>query len=439
MNLNGKIIKKIFLITAVGLSVGMTFSGYLGNRSFAAEPIKIGASLALTGKYSWTGERYKEGLKVWETLVNERGYSSGLKKWGHTEPGLIDGRPVKVIIYDDKSDPATGVKLYHKLITDDKVDLCFGPYSSAVTKAISTVVERAKIPTVTAGASDPGIWKGMNLKWVVQSIQPVAEYFPGVAEIGAKHGAKTAAIVYEDTAFPISLAKAFRSQCEALGIKVVLFEPYPKGITDWTPILAKAVALKPDIIGIGGYEPDSIGLTKAAEALKAKAGLFVWTVGGGAPSFVEAVGDACHAVTCESLWEGILDTPGNKDYVKATYEIIGTPPDKHEYHTTFGFLAGQIMEIAVKKAGTIDRKAVRDMLHKMEVETVYGPYKVEPLESKDSGFQIASKGLLIQWQPKKPGVKYPYGQVIVGDWVKEVIWPEKLKTADPIYPHPGWN
>ena len=440
MSLPGKMIRTL-LIIGVGLALGMTVDGCLSARaSFAAEPIKIGASLSLTGKYAWTGERQYEGFRVWEKLINEKGYTPGLKKYGHTEPGLIDGRPVKIVVYDDKSDPATAVKLYQKLLTVDKVDLCFGPYSSAVTKAMSPVVERAQMPTVTSGASDPGIWKERNLKWVVQGIQPTAEYFPGAAEIAAKHGAKTAAIIFEDTAFPIALAKSFQAQCEAQGIKVVLFEPYPKGITDWTPPLSKAWALKPDVIGIGGYEPDSIGLTKAAQAIKASAKIFCWTVGTGAPSYVESVGAACYAMTGESLWEGILDTPGNKEFVKAVHDIIGTPPDKLEYHTTFGMLPGQLLEIAVKKVGNVkNKKAIRDTLFSMEVDTVYGPYKVEPLSSKDSGFQIASKGLLIQWQRKKPGAKPAYGQVVVGEWVKEVIWPEKLKTADAIYPFPGWE
>ena len=434
--------KKGKLVLVLGLAVVLVAAFVLPGCAppkEEVEPIKIGCSLALTGKYSWTGERYKEGLLVWQTQVNERGYSSGLEWCGHTEPGLIDGRPVEVIIYDDKSDPATGVKLYHKLITEDKVDLCFGPYSSAIAKAISTVVERYEMPTASCGASDPGIWGGNNLQWMVQGMQPTDEYFPGVADIAAKMGAKTAAIIHEDTAFPISLMNSFRWQLEAKGIEVVLCEAYPKGITDWTPILTKAMAAKPDVVGIGGYEPDSIGLTKAAQALKADAGIFVWTVGAGAPTYVEAVGDACYAMCCESLWEGILDTPGNEEYLEDTHRIAGLPPEKHEYHTTFGYLAGQLMEIAVKEVGAIDKEAIRDTLFEMEVETVYGPYKVLPLDSPDSGFQTASKGLLIQWQPKKAGVEYPPGQVIVGDWVKEVIYPYELATAEPIWPHPGWD
>jgi branched-chain amino acid transport system substrate-binding protein len=433
--------RRSFIKTTVGAAAALSVGGSLIPKTVRAQkPIKIGFSLSLTGKYAWTGNRQQEGLEVWRKLINEKGFTPGLEQYGHTEPGLVEGRPVEFVVYDDKSDPATAVKLYQKLITSDRVDLCFGPYSSAVTKAISPIVERAQIPTITSGASDPGIWMGKGLKWVVQSIQPTDEYLPGAAEIAAKGGDKTAAIIFEDTAFPIALANSFKKQLEGHGMEIVLFEGYPKGITDWTPPLRKAWSMKPDVIGIGGYEPDAIGLTKAAEALQVSPHLFCWTVGTGAPSYVESVGKACRAMTGESLWEGILDTPGNKEFVKAVQEIIGTPPDKLEYHTTFGMVAGQLLEIAVKKVGGIkDKEAIRDNLFSMAVDTVYGPYKVKPLDSPDSGLQVASKGLLIQWQKRKAGVELPYGQVAVGDWVKEVIWPEALKTAEPLYPFPGWD
>ena len=190
------------------------------DRCHAAEPIKIGASLSLTGKYAWTGNRMYEGYTCWEKLINEKGYSPGLKQYGHSEPGLINGRPVKFIIYDDKSNPATGVKLYQKLLTSDRVDLVMGPYSSAVTKAISPVIERAQMPAVTCGGSDPGIWRDRNLQWVVQGLQTTDEYTPGLAEIGAEKGAKTAAIIFEDSSFPIALANSTKKHLEKKGIKI---------------------------------------------------------------------------------------------------------------------------------------------------------------------------------------------------------------------------
>jgi len=293
---------------------------------------------------------------------------------------------------------------------------------------------------VTNAASDPGIWKGRNLQWVVQGLQPVSEYFPGAAEIAARHQAKTAVIIYEDTAFPTALARSFRDQLEDRGIKILLFEAYPKGITDWTPSLRKAWRLKPDIIGIGGYEPDAIGLTKAAKAIKATPKLFIWTVATQSPHYVKAVGEACNAMTGESLWEPSLTTPGNKEYVKAFERIIGVPANRQVYQQAFGCMGGQLLEIAVKSVGSLyNLKAIRDKLFSMEVETIFGPYKVMPLDSKDSGLQIGLKGVLIQWQKKKPNTTVSPEKTVVGDYVKEVIWPTKYKSADPIYPFPGWK
>ena len=440
MKLERKMTRRKFLKGAVGTAAVVTLGGRLEvGRSYAKDPIKVGASLSLTGKYAWTGERMHEGYRVWERLVNEKGCSPGLEKYGHASPGLIDGRPIKLIIYDDKSDPATGVKLYQKLITSDKVDLVMGPYSSAVTKAISPIVERAEMPTVTSGASDPGIWKGMKLKWVVQGMPTTDEYSPGVAEIGAKYGAKTAAVIFEDTSFPIALAISTRGHLERKGIKVVLFEPYPKGITDWTPPLRKAWALKPDIIGIGAYEPDAIGLTKAAQAIKATPKFFYWTVATYSPHYVESVGDACLAMTGEVVWDPSLNTPGNKEFVKGFEKIIGTPVGQQAEHAAMGFFGCQLLEIAVKRVGSLNRKAIRDMLFKMEAETVAGPYKVEPLESDDSGLQVAFKCFLIQWHKKKAGTAAPPDKAVIGNYIREIIFPERFKTADAIYPFPGWD
>ena len=408
------------------------------DRCDAADPIKIGASLSLTGKYAWTGKRMYEGYTAWATLINEKGYSPGLKQYGHSEPGLINGRPVKLIIYDDKSNPATGVKLYQKLLTSDRVDLVMGPYSSAVTKAISPVIERAQMPAVTCGGSDPGIWTGRSLKWVVQGLQTTDEYTPGLAEIGAAKGAKTAAIIFEDSSFPIALANSTKKHLEKKGIKIVLFEGYPKGISDWTPILRKAWALKPDIIGIGGYEPDAIGLTKAAQAIKASPKLMYWTVGAYSPHYAESVGSACNGITSEVLWDPSANTNGNKEFTKEFERIIGVPPAKQLQHAAMGFFGCQLMEIAVKKAGSLDKKTIRDNLFSMEVETILGPYKVEPLGSKNAGLQMAAKAFLVQWQKIPDGAQKPSGKAVVGNYVREIIWPSKFKSADPVYPFPGW-
>ncbi|RJQ41034.1 MAG: hypothetical protein C4550_02560 [Nitrospiraceae bacterium] len=93
--------------------------------AFAAEPIKIGVSLGLTGKYSEMSNMQMKGFRLWEKEVNERG-------------GILD-RKVEVLIRDDRSDPQTAKSIYEQLILKDKVDFVFGPYSSGITEAILPV------------------------------------------------------------------------------------------------------------------------------------------------------------------------------------------------------------------------------------------------------------------------------------------------------------
>ena len=412
-----------------------SYKAYAGK---AIKPIKIGVSLSLTGKYAWTGNRLYEGMKTWAEVINEQGYTAPLQKLGHSEPGLIDGRPVEYVVYDDKSDPGTAVKLYSRLLTVDKVDLCAGPFSSAISKAVTPILERYKMPSVHNAASDPSIWVGRKLQWAVQAQPSTEVYYPGVAEIAIKYGAKTAALIFEDTSFPTGLAISFRKQLEKAGVKIVLYEAYPKGISDWTPILSKAWALKPDIIGIGGYEPDAIGLTKAAQNIKASPKIMLWTVAAQSPDYAKAVGSACNGIVGESLWEPTLNTPGNKEFLKAFEKFIGTPQNQIVYQQAMGYNAGQLLEIAVKKVGKLDLAAIRDVLFSLDIDTMYNHYKVQPLGHEDSGLQIGSSALLVQWQKIKPGIKPDPTKTVVGDYVKEVVWPFKIKTAEIQYPFPKW-
>lgn len=428
--------RKIYVAAVVLVSsICLALPGILS----AADPIKIGASLSLTGKYAWTGNRMLEGYKVWETLINEKGCSPGLEGYGCKGPGLINGRPVKLIIYDDQSNPATGVKLYQKLITDDKVDLLMGPYSSAIAKSVTPVIERAQMPMVSSGGSDDSIWKGQKLQWHAQGLVPTSKYTPGLAAIAEAKGCKTAAIVFEDTAFPIALAQAAKSELENKGIKIVLYEGYPKGLSDWTPVMRKAWALKPDIIGIGAYEPDAIGLTKAAQSIKATPKILYWTVGAYSKHFAESVGNAGLGVITDVLWDQSANTPGNKQYVKEFERIIGTPIPEQAQHSAMGFSGLQVLEAAVKMVGSLDQKAIRDKLFSEEIPTVRGTYKVAPLSSEDSGFQVLQIGFLVQWQGKDPKAAVNPYRLEIGDLAREIIWPFEAKSAEVLYPLPSWE
>src|SRR5689334_18761091 len=102
-----------------------------GSLPVAAQgPIRIGASLSLTGTYAQPGRYQHEGYQLCEKDLNAKG-------------GLL-GRKVQFVLYDDQSMPATAVRLYEKLITEDKVDAIMGPYSSAISEAAVNVSEKYK-------------------------------------------------------------------------------------------------------------------------------------------------------------------------------------------------------------------------------------------------------------------------------------------------------
>ena len=102
--------------------------------------ILIGGTISETGRYASDVKPWPKLMNTWAEMINERG---GL--WVKSEKRRI---PVKFILYDDKSDQATSIKFYERLVTVDKVDLLIGPYTSPLTFAATTVAEKYKIPMV---------------------------------------------------------------------------------------------------------------------------------------------------------------------------------------------------------------------------------------------------------------------------------------------------
>ncbi|MBI3325161.1 MAG: ABC transporter substrate-binding protein, partial [Nitrospinae bacterium] len=116
----------------LGGAVALLVLAALVGTAAAQSPIRIGASLSLTGTYAALGQNQHRGYQLCAKHVNEQG-------------GVL-GRKLEFVLYDDQSQPATGVRLYEKLITQDKVDVIMGPYSSAITEAVANVNEKYRMP-----------------------------------------------------------------------------------------------------------------------------------------------------------------------------------------------------------------------------------------------------------------------------------------------------
>src|SRR5436190_11934362 len=154
----------------------------------AQGPIRIGASMSLTGTYAKLGKNQHEGYKLCERDLNAKG-------------GVL-GRKVEIVVYDDQSMPATAVRLYEKLITEDKVDGVMGPYSSPVTEAVANVTEKYKKVMVSPLAATTSIFKKTpRRQYIFMVISPAEAYLEGLVDMAAKRGLKTVAVINEDTLF----------------------------------------------------------------------------------------------------------------------------------------------------------------------------------------------------------------------------------------------
>jgi branched-chain amino acid transport system substrate-binding protein len=366
----------------------------------AQAPIKIGASMSLTGTYAKPGTYQKEGYDVCAEEVNAKG-------------GLL-GRKIEFVLYDDQSTPATGVKLYEKLITEDKVDAVMGPYSSPITEAVANVTEKYKKVMVSPLAATTSIFK-KGRKYIFMVISPAEVYLEGLVDVAARRGLKTVAIINEDTLFAKASGTGTAELAKKKGLQVLLHEAYPKGNTDFSALLVKIKALNPDVIAGGTYFDDAVAITRQMKELNVNPKMYGLTVGGDLPEFYDLLKQNAEYVYGATQWDDSLPYPGQKEFLAAYRKKF-----KHEpsYHAAAGYGGCLIYAEAVKRAGTLDADKVRDELLKLKTRTAFGDYAVDA-----DGFQIAHKMVMLQWQDGK----------------RVIVWPDELSNAKARFPTPPWG
>lgn len=367
----------------------------------AQAPLKIGASLSMTGTYAALGQNQQRGYQLCAKHVNEKG-------------GVL-GRKIEFVLYDDRSEPATGVRLYERLITQDKVDAILGPYSSAISEAVANVNEKYKMPMVAPMASTTSIFKkGRKFIFMVQS--PAEVYLEGLIDAAVKRGLKTVALIYEDTLFPKASVEGTVELAKQKGMQVVFVEAYPKGNTDFSALLTKVRAANPDVLGAATYFDDAVAITRQMNELNVNPKMYGVTVGGDLPRFYELLGKNAEFVYGATQWEPELPYPGSKEFT-ASYQKEFPGADL-SYHSAGGYAGCQVLVDAIKQAGSLDGEKIRDSILKMNYNNIYGGFRVD-----QDGFQVSHKMVMFQWQDGK----------------KVIVWPDELAAGKVRFPTPPWN
>jgi branched-chain amino acid transport system substrate-binding protein len=402
--------------------VALSFAAFLSVApAYAADPMKVGVSLALTGGVAANGKQILMALEFWRDDVNAKG-------------GLL-GRPVELVYYDDQSNPSNVPALYTKLITVDKVDLLLGPYATNMVAPAMPVIMQNNKTTISFLAI--GINRHFNYPRYF-SMVPVGPKGPGAFsdgffELAAAQSPKpqTVAIVSADAEFAKTAADAARDNAKTAGFTVVYDRSYPPPTTDFLPVMRAVQAANADIVYVAAYPPDTVGIVRAANEINLVPKMF-----GGAmigmlvtPIKVQLGPLANGLVIGESFVRAPpFEFPGVADLFKryqAKAAGQGVDPLGHGF-VPFGYAAGQVLAKAVEETKSTDNDKLAAYIHGNTFKTVVGDVAF----GKD-GEWAKSRQLFTQFQNVTPN---DLEQFRAGS--KQVIlWPSEYKTGNMIYPY----
>jgi branched-chain amino acid transport system substrate-binding protein len=217
------------------------------------EPVKIGYSMALTGGLSPNGKSALLAQKIWEEDTNAKG-------------GLL-GRPVKLIYYDDQTNPATVPGIYTKLLDVDKVDLIIGGYGThMLAPAMPIAMQRKRVFIGLLGTAVNSTFNYPNYFGMIPTgLDPKRSYTKVFLDLAIRQNPKpqTVAIVAADAEFGLYASEGARENAKAAGLSVVYDRQYPSATTDLVPVVRAIAETKPDLVIVCSYPPDSVGMVRA--------------------------------------------------------------------------------------------------------------------------------------------------------------------------------
>lgn len=393
----------------------------LSGAAAAAEPIKIGFSMALTGGLAGAGKAALIAMEIWREDVNKKG-------------GLL-GRQVEFVYYDDATQPAKVPPIYTKLLNVDKVDLVVSSYGTNEIVPAMPIVMRNKMvfPSLFGLAANEEFKYNRYFQIMPAGPDPKVDWSRGFFELAAQQNPKpkTVAIVAADAEFPINAAAGARKNAQAKGLKIVYDKTYPPATTDYTPIVRAIQATNADIVYVASYPPDSVGMVKAANEVGLKAKMF----GGGMVGLQFAaiqknLGPLLNGVINYDFWvpEPSLDFPGVKEFLARYQEAAkgkGVDPLGH-YLPPFAYAYMQILGNAVESTKSLDQGKIADYFRKNTHDTVVGKVKFGK-----NGEWATSRVLMVQFRD----VQADNLEQFAGPGKRVVLYPKAWKSGDIAFPY----
>ncbi|HEX9840299.1 MAG TPA: amino acid ABC transporter substrate-binding protein, partial [Anaerolineales bacterium] len=330
----------------------------------SGEPIRIGVSLPLTGRFSEPGTAAQQGYEVWAAMVNESG-------------GLL-GRPVELTIVDNASDQDTAVADYEKLITVDKVDLVVGPFSSFLVIPTSEVAARYGYAFVEPAGGAPDVFnRGLNNIFFAQPApgdQQAIPFTDFILALPDDQRPQTFAVVSQDDPFTLGVMDSIKATLTEAGIELVFDEIYAPETTDFSSIAIQVADLDPDLIVGGTVLEDSVGQIRAYQEAGYQPRIAYFTTGPSLPGpFREGLGEATEGVFASISWFPEAEEFQNAEMVAKYIEMFGGNAGDIPEDVANAFTVGQVLHQAVENIGSLDNAALIEELHQGSYDSVVGP------------------------------------------------------------------
>ncbi len=401
-----KSLKGIICCMAITLLITIPLS----EDSQAKDKIRIGNAISLSGPYTaGAGTTQIPPYDMWLKEVNGKG-GIFVKEFGKR-------LPVEIIRYDDKSDIGTAVKLIEKLILEEKVDLLLPPWGTAMNFAIAPLINKYQYPVLGVTIDS------LKLKEMAHTLpyffvvlnQPDVKA-EAIIPLCKELGIKTAAVIHHTDLHGIEFAGHVTPRLSASNIDVVLYKTYPLGVKDLSPLLKQIKAAEVDALLAFTYPPETFLITQQARSIGLNPKLFYCSIGTAFSTYRDAMGaNVVEGVMGTGAWNPKVPYPGAKEFFDRMVQFLGAGKIDW-FGNAFCYSSVQILEQAIEKAGTLDRKKIREVIATETFSTVIGPVRFE------NQFNVQSPGEVGQWQ------KGAY----------EIVAAKTKRTAQPIYPKPPW-
>jgi branched-chain amino acid transport system substrate-binding protein len=355
----------------------------------ADKPLRIGFSMARTGMLANATPSQLNTYELWREQVNARG---GMNVGGTK-------RKVEFVIYDDQSRPEQAVRIYEKLITDDKVDLLLAPWGTPFHIAIAPVLEKYKFPVVGNTAASVAL----------RQVKPGYIWFPTSAipdrmaveltTMLKQQGVKSVAVLSNVLPFTKEIKNFVEPELKKAGIEIKVSTEYPPDIKDMTATLTQVKRANVDAVLALAYPGDSVLYAKQAKELGLNQAFQFVAIGPSDAFFPKAVGAAsAEGLVTVAHWSPRPEWKGSQAFHDAYVAKFKEDPDY--LNSSLAWMSLEILETAVAKNG-LDKEKIRATVSNDTFDTINGKVKFDGVQN------AITPTAFVQYQKGKLQIVWP--------------------------------